>query len=158
MVFDPSQLCIIEFGDRTLTVRYRFFKLLIITNMNALRNKVSLIGRLGAQPEVTTFETGRTLARFTLAVNEGYKDKDGNTDLIFNTTDNHYLHGWFEDRGFNEYKNVINMEDIDKLIESINESVNCLKERLDEFLKYFPDKYVESYLMYYSRKLLIYFY
>ena len=81
-----------------------------------------------------------------------YKDKDGNTDLIFNTTDNHYLHGWFEDRGFNEYKNVINMEDIDKLIESINESVNCLKERLDEFLKYFPDKYVESYLMYYSRK------
>jgi single-strand DNA-binding protein len=45
--------------------------------MNTLRNKVSLIGRLGAQPEVTTFETGRTLARFTLATNESYKDKDG---------------------------------------------------------------------------------
>jgi single-strand DNA-binding protein len=54
-----------------------FFKLLIITNMNTLRNKVSLIGRLGAQPEVTTFETGRTLARFTLATNESYKDKNG---------------------------------------------------------------------------------
>lgn len=44
--------------------------------MNTLRNKVSLIGRLGAQPEVTTFEKG-TLARFTLATNERYKDKNG---------------------------------------------------------------------------------
>lgn len=45
--------------------------------MNTLRNKVSLIGRLGVQPEVTTFETGRKLARFTLATNENYKDKNG---------------------------------------------------------------------------------
>ena len=45
--------------------------------MNTLRNKVSLIGRLGAQPEVTTFDTGKTLARFTLATNESYKDKNG---------------------------------------------------------------------------------
>ena len=46
--------------------------------MNTLRNKVSLIGRLGGQPEITTFDTGRTLARFTLATNESYKDKSGN--------------------------------------------------------------------------------
>lgn len=45
--------------------------------MNTLRNKVSLIGRLGAQPEVKTFETGSTLASFNLATNENYKDKDG---------------------------------------------------------------------------------
>jgi single-strand DNA-binding protein len=45
--------------------------------MNTLRNKVSLIGRLGAQPEVTTFEKGRKLARFTLATNENFKDKNG---------------------------------------------------------------------------------
>ncbi|PWL32527.1 MAG: single-stranded DNA-binding protein [Fluviicola sp. XM-24bin1] len=45
--------------------------------MNALRNKVSLIGRLGAQPELVTFESGRTLARFSIATNEGYKDKSG---------------------------------------------------------------------------------
>lgn len=44
--------------------------------MNALRNKVSLIGRLGAEPEVVTFDSGRKLARFSLATNEGYK-KDG---------------------------------------------------------------------------------
>jgi len=45
--------------------------------MNTLRNKVSLIGRLGSQPEITTLETGRTLARFTLATNENFKDKSG---------------------------------------------------------------------------------
>lgn len=46
--------------------------------MNNLRNKVSLIGRLGAQPEVVTFESGKTVARFAIAVNESYKDKQGN--------------------------------------------------------------------------------
>lgn len=45
--------------------------------MNTLRNKVSLIGHLGAQPEVTTFETGKTLARLRVATNESYKDKNG---------------------------------------------------------------------------------
>lgn len=45
--------------------------------MNNLRNKVSLIGRLGAQPEVTTFDTGKVLARFNVATKEDYKDKNG---------------------------------------------------------------------------------
>lgn len=45
--------------------------------MNTLRNKVSLIGRLGGTPEFTKFETGKTLARFTLATKEDYKDKNG---------------------------------------------------------------------------------
>ncbi len=45
--------------------------------MNTLRNKVSLIGRLGAQPEVVTFESGKTVARFSLAVKESFKDKQG---------------------------------------------------------------------------------
>lgn len=45
--------------------------------MNALRNKVSLIGRLGAQPELVKFESGKTLARFSIATNERYKDKSG---------------------------------------------------------------------------------
>jgi single-strand DNA-binding protein len=45
--------------------------------MNTLRNKVSLIGRLGAQPEIVKFDSGRTLARFALATNESYKTKEG---------------------------------------------------------------------------------
>lgn len=46
--------------------------------MNNLRNKVSLIGRLGAQPEAVKLESGTSLTRFSLAVTESYKDKDGN--------------------------------------------------------------------------------
>lgn len=45
--------------------------------MNTLRNKVSLIGRLGAQPEVVTFDSGKSLARFSLATQENYKNKEG---------------------------------------------------------------------------------
>ena len=45
--------------------------------MNVLRNKVSLIGRLGAQPEVVTLDSGRVVARFSMATNESYKGKDG---------------------------------------------------------------------------------
>lgn len=59
--------------------------------MNTLRNKVSLIGRLGAAPEVTTFEKGSTLARFTLATNERYKDKDGKWQ---DNTQWHTINAW----------------------------------------------------------------
>lgn len=45
--------------------------------MNTLRNRVSLIGRLGAQPEVVKFESGASLTRFRLATNEPYKNKAG---------------------------------------------------------------------------------
>lgn len=45
--------------------------------MNTLRNKVSLIGRLGAQPEVVKFESGNALTRFSIATNEPYRNKDG---------------------------------------------------------------------------------
>jgi single-strand DNA-binding protein len=45
--------------------------------MNALRNKVQLIGNLGQSPEIVTFENGRKLAKLRLATNETYKNKDG---------------------------------------------------------------------------------
>lgn len=45
--------------------------------MNTLKNTVSLIGNLGQDPEITTFESGKTLARFSVATNESYKNKDG---------------------------------------------------------------------------------
>tara|TARA_B100000508_G_scaffold141096_1_gene146892 strand:+ start:131684 stop:132040 length:357 start_codon:yes stop_codon:yes gene_type:complete len=44
--------------------------------MNTLRNTVSLIGNLGGDPEVTTFESGKTLARFSVATHESYKNND----------------------------------------------------------------------------------
>ena len=45
--------------------------------MNTLRNKVQLIGRLGAKVEVKTLESGKTLAHATLATNETYKNQKG---------------------------------------------------------------------------------
>lgn len=45
--------------------------------MNALRNKVQLIGRLGQDPEIRTLESGKKVAHFNLATNESYKNADG---------------------------------------------------------------------------------
>ncbi len=45
--------------------------------MNALRNKVQLIGHLGQDPEIVNLESGKTLAKFSLATNESYKNADG---------------------------------------------------------------------------------
>ncbi len=45
--------------------------------MNALKNKVQLIGHVGQEPEIKTLEGGRKLANFTLATNEIYKNDKG---------------------------------------------------------------------------------
>jgi single-strand DNA-binding protein len=47
------------------------------TIMNALRNKVQLIGRLGQDPDIKTLESGKKVAHFTMATNENYKSADG---------------------------------------------------------------------------------
>lgn len=46
--------------------------------MNAMRNRVQLIGRLGQDPEVKTLESGKKVTNFTMATNETYKGADGN--------------------------------------------------------------------------------
>jgi single-strand DNA-binding protein len=40
--------------------------------MNAMRNRVQLIGRLGQNPEVKEFDKGRKLVRMSIATNEEY--------------------------------------------------------------------------------------
>ena len=45
--------------------------------MNALKNKVQLIGNLGNAPEIKTTETGKKLARFSIATNETYQNVKG---------------------------------------------------------------------------------
>ncbi|MCC8359739.1 single-stranded DNA-binding protein [Salinimicrobium sediminilitoris] len=45
--------------------------------MNALRNKVQLIGNVGQTPEILTFESGKKMARFSIATNETYKNNKG---------------------------------------------------------------------------------
>jgi len=45
--------------------------------MNTIRNKVQLIGNLGKDPEIMTLESGKKLAKFSLATNDHYKDASG---------------------------------------------------------------------------------
>jgi single-strand DNA-binding protein len=45
--------------------------------MNALRNKVQLIGNLGNDPEIFTMESGKKRAKLTIATNETYKNDKG---------------------------------------------------------------------------------
>jgi single-strand DNA-binding protein len=45
--------------------------------MYALKNKVQLIGNLGNAPEVKTTESGKKLARFSVATNENYRNAKG---------------------------------------------------------------------------------
>ena len=47
------------------------------TAMYALRNKVQLIGHLGNAPDVRTTESGKKLARFSVATNESYTNAQG---------------------------------------------------------------------------------
>ena len=45
--------------------------------MNNLKNKVQLIGNVGQTPEIKTFENGKTMAKFSLATTEMYKNQNG---------------------------------------------------------------------------------
>ena len=58
---------------------------------NSLRNSVRLIGHLGSNPEIKEFDGGKKVARFTIATNDSYKNKDG--EKIENT-EWHSLVAW----------------------------------------------------------------
>lgn len=45
--------------------------------MNSMKNRVTLIGNLGMDPEIKTTETGKKVTNFTLATNDGFKNADG---------------------------------------------------------------------------------
>ena len=45
--------------------------------MNAMRNKVQLIGHVGQEPEIKTFDGGKKVVNFTLATNDSYKNEKG---------------------------------------------------------------------------------
>ena len=45
--------------------------------MNALKNRVLLIGNLGQDPESKTLDSGKKVVKFTLATSESFKNADG---------------------------------------------------------------------------------
>jgi len=47
--------------------------------MSNLKNKVQLIGNIGNAPEIINLESGKKLAKFSVATNESYKTAKGET-------------------------------------------------------------------------------
>ena len=45
--------------------------------MNGIKNKVQLIGNIGSTSEVKTMESGKKMARFSLATTENYRNAKG---------------------------------------------------------------------------------
>jgi len=45
--------------------------------MNAMRNKVQLIGHVGQEPEIKTFDGGKKVANITIATNDNYTNDKG---------------------------------------------------------------------------------
>ncbi len=67
--------------------------------MNALRNKVQLIGRVGQDPEILNLETGRKLAKFSIATNENFTNAKGEK---VEHTDWHNVVAWGKTAGIIE--------------------------------------------------------
>ena len=59
--------------------------------MYALKNKVQLIGNLGADPEVRNLEGGKKVAKLNMATSENYKNANGEK---INETQWHLLVAW----------------------------------------------------------------
>ena len=59
--------------------------------MKTMKNTVTLVGHLGSDVQFYTLNTGRKLARVSLATNEYYHDKAGNRQ---SHTEWHLLAGW----------------------------------------------------------------
>ena len=55
--------------------------------MSTIKNHVQLIGNVGQEPTITNLESGKKVARFSLATNEYYKDAKGEkqTDTNWHT-------------------------------------------------------------------------
>ena len=45
--------------------------------MNSMKNRATLIGNLGQDPEVKTIESGKKVTHFTLATDDSYKNSEG---------------------------------------------------------------------------------
>jgi len=55
--------------------------------MSTIKNHVQLIGNVGQEPTITNLESGKKVARFSVATNENYKDAKGEkqTDTNWHT-------------------------------------------------------------------------
>ena len=68
-------------------LKWEIINLLNLLVMSTIKNHVQLIGNVGQEPTVTNLESGKKVARFSLATNEYYKDGKGEkqTDTNWHT-------------------------------------------------------------------------
>ena len=59
--------------------------------MNILRNNVTLVGNMGMNAEITSFDNGKKVARFSLATDKNFKTKDGKVEK---NTEWHRVFAW----------------------------------------------------------------
>ena len=59
--------------------------------MNNLKNSVRLIGYLGKDPQIKEVNSGKKMARFSLATHDSYKDEEGITVI---NTQWHHIVAW----------------------------------------------------------------
>ena len=48
---------------------------------------------------------------------------DNKTDLVFSCSNNHYIHDWMEEHGYNKFENTLSTEDLDLFLRALNESM-----------------------------------
>lgn len=107
--------------------------------MNALKNKVQLMGNLGNDPEVKKMENGRKMARFSVATNESYKNAKG--EWVENTQW-HNLTAWGS-VAENVEKNLFKGTEV--LIEGKLVNGNYLDKEGNK--KYYTDVHVNDFLL-----------
>ena len=67
----------IKKGKRLRDIKSKSIVSLKSIIMSTIRNQVQLIGNVGLEPTITNLESGKKVARFSLATNEHYKNADG---------------------------------------------------------------------------------
>ncbi len=67
--------------------------------MSSLKNNVQLIGNVGQEPTITQLESGKQVARVSLATNESYYDNNGEKQT---NTNWHTLVAWGKTAGIIE--------------------------------------------------------
>jgi single-strand DNA-binding protein len=67
--------------------------------MSTVRNHVQLIGNVGQEPTITQLESGKKVARISLATNENYKNANGEKQ---SNTEWHNLVAWGKSAGIVE--------------------------------------------------------
>jgi single-strand DNA-binding protein len=69
-----SHLCPVDLNEQFNKI---YTNNLNLNAMNAMKNKVQLIGHVGNDPEIKTFDGGKKVANLTIATNDSYKNDKG---------------------------------------------------------------------------------